>query len=105
MKLFGDPLRWCIWNAGAQAGMWPATIVMSDPFLKDEAKTSFTARDHPFKALSTDGADQAFAMSVRMRCSHGRLENRQTHGCHSAINAFGIDAVTVVNDPSMGLIA
>ena len=104
-KLLRNPLRRRIRNAGPEAGVWSATIVMSHPLLKDSAKMSFTARDHPIQALSANGADHAFAMRVRLRCPHGRLENRQTHGHHSRIDALGIDAVAVVNDPSMGVIA
>jgi hypothetical protein len=104
-KLLGHPFRRWIRNAWPEAGMWSATIVVSHPILKDSAKMSFTARDHPIQALSANGADHAFAMSVRLRCPHGRLENRQTHGHQSGIDALGIDAVAVVNDPSMGPIA
>jgi hypothetical protein len=33
-------------------------------------------------------------MRVRLRCPHGRLENRQTHGHHSGIDALGIDSAS-----------
>ena len=105
IRLFGHPLGSWIRNAGTEAGVWPAAIVMSDPFLKDSAKMPFTARDQPIQALSAHGADHAFAMRVRLRCSHGRLENRQTHSRDHSIDTFRIDAIAVVNDPSMGLIA
>jgi hypothetical protein len=80
--------RW-IRNAGSEAGMWSATIAMRDPFTKDAAKMSVIARDHPIQALSTDGADQTFAMRVRSRCSHGGLQNRKAHGRHGCIDALG----------------
>src|SRR5712692_6715068 len=72
MRLFGHPLRWWIRNAGSEAGVWSATIVMSDPFLKDSAKMPFTTRDHPIPALSANGADHAFAIRIRLRRPHRR---------------------------------
>ena len=67
-RLLSHPLRRWIRNAGSKAAsVWSATIVMSYPFLKDSAKMPFTTRDHPIQALSANGADQAFAMSVRLR--------------------------------------
>ena len=78
---------------------------MGDPFLKDSAKMPFIEWKQPIQTLSANRADQPFAMSVALRCPHGRLENRQTHGRHGGIDAFGIDAVAVMDDPSVGLIA
>ena len=49
--------------------------------------------------------DHAFAMSIRLRAPHRRLEDRQTHRHGRGIDALRINAVAVVNDPSMGPIA
>ena len=97
--------RWRFRKTGPQARKRAAPVVMGNPFLKHSPKMPFTEWEQPIQALSANCADQPFAMSVRLRCPHRRLENRQTHGCHHGIDALGIDAVAVVNDPSMGLIA
>jgi hypothetical protein len=60
--------------------------------------------NHPIQTLATNRADQPFAIRIRLRRPHGRLENRQTHGRHGGIDALGVDAVAVVNDLSIGLI-
>jgi hypothetical protein len=44
-------------------------------------------------------------MSVRLRHPHGRLERRQTHHTDATVDAFGLNGVAVVNDPSIGLLA
>jgi hypothetical protein len=67
MRLFGNPLRRWIRNVGPQAGVWPSAIVMSNPFLKNSAKMPVTQGDQPIQALSTNRADQPFAMSIRLR--------------------------------------
>jgi hypothetical protein len=105
IRLSGNPRRQGLRNARSTTGTWPAAIVVSDPFVKDAAEVSFTAGDHSVQALSTNGADHAFAVRVRLRGSSGRLENRQTRRHHRGIDALGVDAVTVVDDPSVRRIA
>ena len=65
----------------------------------------FIQQDQPIQTLTTHAADHPLAKCIRLWCPHGRLENGQTHGRHGGIDALGIDAVAVVNEPSMGLVA
>ena len=67
MRRRGHSLRRWIRNAGSEAGVRPSTIVMSDPFLKNVAKMPLIEGDQPIQALSTNRADQPFAMSIRSR--------------------------------------
>jgi hypothetical protein len=78
---------------------------MRDPFLKQSAKMLFTAWNHPIEALPPNRANQSFAMSVRLRHPHGRLERHQTQHTDGTVDAFGLNGVAVVNDPSIGLLA
>ena len=66
---------------------------------------SLVEHDQPIQTLATDRADQSLAKRVRLRDAHRRPENRQTQRRHRGIDALGIDAVTVVNDPSVRLFA
>src|SRR5712691_3847865 len=103
--LLASRLALRIWDARSQARMRASVVVMSDPLHEYPTDVPLIQRNHPIQTLATNRADQPFAIRIRLRGSHGRLENRQTHGPHGGIDALGIDAVAVVNEPSMGLIA
>ena len=81
--------------------MWPTVIVMRHPCLQGVPEMSFVEHDQPIQTISTDCADQSLTKRVRVRDAHRRPENRQTHCRHRRIDALGIDAVAVMDDPSM----
>jgi hypothetical protein len=62
-------------------------------------------RNHEIRTLTVNRADQAFAKLVRLRRPHRCLEDRQPHRRNSAIDSLGMNAVVVVDDKSMRLIA
>ncbi len=52
MRLLGTPLQHWLRNTRSETRVWPSTIVMSDPFLKDLAKMTLTEWEQPIQALS-----------------------------------------------------
>ena len=92
-------------DAGSQARMRASVVVVRHPFRQDGPQMPFIQQDQPIQTLATHAADQPLAKCVRLRGPHGCLESRQTHGRQCGIDALGIDAVAVVNDPSIGLLA
>ena len=52
-----------------------------------------------------DRADQAFAERVRLRRPHRRLEDGQAHRRDRPFDTLGVNAVVVMDDKSMRLIA
>jgi hypothetical protein len=55
--------------------------------------------------LATYCADQSFAMSVRLRDPHRRLQDRQTGARQHVLDLFGEDAVTIVNQKSVSWVS
>jgi hypothetical protein len=47
--------------------MWSFAVVVGNPFAQDLAQVPFVQRNHPIEALAPDGADKAFAISIRLR--------------------------------------
>src|SRR2546425_7561117 len=62
-------------------------------------------RNHEIQTLTPDRVDQSLAERVRLRRPHRRLEDRQPHRRNRAIDTLGVNAVVVVDDKSMRLIA
>jgi hypothetical protein len=60
---------------------------MRDPFVKQSAKMLFTAWNHPIEALPPNRADQPFAVGIRLRYPHGRLQHRQIQRTEGTIDA------------------
>jgi hypothetical protein len=60
MKLLGTPLQVAL-EYVFETGVWPSTIVMSDPFLKGSAKMPFTTRDPGSSNYVESRSDRVFA--------------------------------------------
>ena len=65
----------------------------------------FIQEDQPIQTLSTDCTDQSLAERVRLRAPHRRFQRRQAHRDDRAIHGRGIDAVAIVNEEALRLIA
>jgi hypothetical protein len=72
--------------------------------LKDLAKMTLTDWEQPIQALSTNGANHAFAMSVGSRRPRRRFQHRQTSTRQHLIDALREDAVAIVNQKAVRLI-
>ena len=102
ISLLRNRRRYRLRNAWSEASVGPPAIVMRDPFVKQSTKMLFSDRNYPIEALAPNRADQPFAIGICLRYPHGRLQHRQTQRTDGTIDAFGIDGVAVVNDPSIG---
>src|SRR5882762_10026653 len=80
-----------IWDARSQARMRASVVIVSDPFSDDGPKMPFIQKNQPIQTFATHAPDQPLAKCVRLWCSDGRLENRQTHRGHCGIDALGVD--------------
>ena len=65
----------------------------------------FIQHDQPVETLATDRADQPLAIRIRLWAAHRSLQHRQAHRGHCAIDGRRIDAVAVVNEKALRLIA
>ena len=65
----------------------------------------FIQEDQPIRTLSTDCTGQSLAGRVRVRAPHRRCQHRRAHRDDRAIRGRGIDAVAVVNEEALRLIA
>ena len=92
-------------NAGAETRVRTPAIVMRDPLLKDASEMTLVQRNQPVQAFAPNRANQSFAERVRLRRSHRRLEDRQTHRHDCPIDIVRVDAVVVVNEETMRFIA
>ena len=90
---------------GPEAGVWATLVVVSHPLPQNESKMPFIQEDQPIQTLSTDGADHSFAERVRLRAPHRRLQYRQARRGDRAIYGRRIDAVAIVNEEALRLIA
>src|SRR3954468_13758700 len=64
-------------NAGPQARVWPAAIVVRDPLSKNRANVLLVDRNDEVQAFATDRPDHAFAERVRLWSAYGCLQDRQ----------------------------
>ena len=65
----------------------------------------FIHNNEPIQALSTDRADQPLAIRIGLRTAHWSFQHRQTHCGHRAVDGRSLDAVAVVNEKALRLIA
>jgi len=85
--------------------VWPAAVVVTNPFPKNDPNVPFAHRNHEVQALAADRTDHAFAEGIRLWSAHRCLENRQAHGLKRAVNAFRVDRVAIVDHESIRLVA
>ena len=69
---------------------------MRDPLGRDASEMPLIERDHPIETLTTDGSDQAFAITVRLWRSQWRLHYVQAHRVQRGVDVRRVDAVAVV---------
>src|SRR5713226_3621313 len=94
------PIQRRIRNARSQACVRPAAILMCHPLAQRAPKMALIERDHEIQTLATDCPDQAFAMGIRLRRPNWRSQNPQAHRPQRLVDAFGIDAVAIMDDKS-----
>ena len=101
---FTQVQRW-MRDAGPQACVRPAAIVMGHPLCQHTPKMALIERDHEVQTLAPNAPDQPFAMGVWLRRPHRRVQYLQAHRPRRSVDAFGIDAVAIMDDESVQLIA
>lgn len=63
--------RGSVWKPWTEGGMWPFGVVVRHPFGENLAQMPFVRRNDPVGALAPRGADQPFAIRVRLRRARG----------------------------------
>jgi len=94
-----------IGNARPQARVWAPAIVMRDPFSEGAAEVTLVEQNHPVQALAPNRPDQPFAKCLRLWQSYGRPQHRQPHRRDGPIDTFRVDAVVIMYEESIRLVA
>ena len=92
-------------NARTEAGVRSTLMVVSHPLLQNPPKMPFIQQDQPIRTLTTDGTNEPLAKRVGLRALRGCLQDRQTHRLNRAIDGRRIDAVAIVNEETLRLVA
>ena len=92
-------------NARTEAGVRSGLVVVTHPLLEHAPKMPFIQHNQPVETLSTDRADQPLAIGIRLRAAHRSLQHRQTHCGNCPVDGRRINAVAVVNEEALWLIA
>jgi len=53
-------------------------VVVCDPLVEHASQVALIQHNQEIQALTSDRPNESVAERVRLRCPHGRLENRQT---------------------------
>ena len=71
--------RGSVWKPWTEGGMWPFGVVVRHPFGQNLAQMPFVHRNDPVGALAPRGADQPFAIRVRLRRPGRRAQDLERH--------------------------
>lgn len=73
------------WNSRPQLTMWSAMIVVADPTNERAFQVILAKRYEKVQAFSADGPDQSFAVTVRLRRSHGCAQHPDPQASHTPV--------------------
>ena len=85
--------------------MWTAVVIMANPLAQDGSQMLLTKRDHEVQAFSPHRADQPFTVSVRLRCSDRSAKDSQPKILNGLIHFRRKDAITVMDQELIRVIA
>ena len=94
-----------VWNTRPEARVRTPGVVMGHTLAKNGSEMILAHRNHPIEALAPNGANEPFAKGIGLWRTCRRLQDRQPHRLDRAIEGFGVDAVVVVNEESLGIVA
>ena len=77
--------------------MWPVPVVVVDEHAEHVLEVSSVHDQEPVEAFRADGADEAFGDRVRLRCSHGCLDDLDAVAGEDGVEVTGELAVTVAD--------
>ena len=66
-------------HSGAQRGMRSFTVVAGHPLCQGLSEMPLVERNHPIETLAPGRPNEAFAMRVRLRCSHRCFQYLERH--------------------------
>ena len=97
----GEGHRSWFWNgqAWSKTAMWTAVIVMGNPLRQNLSQVSFAERNHEVQA------NQSFTIGIGLRCSDRRSQDFQTQILYGLIHFFGEDAVPIMDQEAIAVIA
>ena len=98
-------IRRRIRKSRSQTAVRAPAVVVAGPLPKNGAQVTLGHRDHAVQTLTTDCADYALAMGIRLWNANRRFENFQTHRCEGSIDAVRVNRVSIVDHESVPLVA
>ena len=93
------------WQTRSKAAMWTAVIVMGNPLRQNLSQVSFAERNHEVQAFAPHCTDQSFTIGIGLRCSDRRSQDFQTQILYGLIHFFGEDAVPIMDQEAIAVIA
>jgi hypothetical protein len=87
-----------------EGGMWPPAVVVGDPLGQRLAQVPFVQWNRSNRGTPAGGTDQALALRIRLRRAWRRSEGLQRHGPECRVDSGREDAVSIVDDNSIGRI-
>src|SRR6266581_144205 len=72
-----QPIERRIGNARSKTRVKTSVIVVRDPLMEYASQVALVQHNQIIQTLTSDRANESLAECVRLRCPHGRLENRQ----------------------------
>ena len=74
---------------------------MGHPLRKNRPKTPFVEQNHPIETLAPCRPDEAFAMRVRFRRAHQRLQHLERHRPEDLVHGWREDAIAIMDEETI----
>src|SRR5215469_14663151 len=85
--------------------MWPPTVIMRGPLANNPSEMTFVEGNQEIETFATKAPAQSLAHRVRLRRSHRRPQNSYTKVRQTLIDFRSEDAIAIVNEEAIGMIA
>ena len=85
--------------------MWPPTVIEPCPLTKNHLQMAFVEGNQEVETLATKATAQPLAYRVRLRGAHRRPQNSYTQVRETLVDFRSEDAIPIVNEEAVGMIA
>src|SRR5262249_13476399 len=85
--------------------MWPPAVIVRGPIPNNHLEMAFIEWNKEVETFATKTAAQSLAHGVRLRGPHRRPQNPYTQICKTLVDIRREDAVTIVDDEAIPMIA
>src|SRR5215469_975737 len=92
-------------NSRSQARMWSLLIIVGNPLFQDSSHVPFVQRDEEIKTFPSNNAHEPFTKRIRLRRPKRSPQDDDAQRLQGAIQFRRVDAVPVVENEPVGLVA